>query len=244
MTIDSVNISAGETDRTGQETLTFDSDLLVRALKAAHTAVLAHKDEIAALDQAIGDGDHVFNLLRGLEAVLAEEHLLLSQDLAPALKTVAKRLLESVGGSAGPLLASLVLGMSKAVQEPVTSAVFAEMFGSGVLALKLRGKADLGEKTMLDVLIPTAKCLEALVHSGLPLETRLEQVRQVAWEGVQSTRDLVATKGRAAFLGERARGVVDPGARSSQVMIVAVCDLLVSSQPSSRTPPSSSSAPV
>ena len=242
MTTDSAKSNTGETNRIGEAVPMFDSDLLVQALKAAHAAVLAHKDEIAGLDQAIGDGDHVFNLLRGLEAVLAEEHLLLSQDLAPALKTVAKRILESVGGSAGPLLASLVLGMSKAVQEPVTSAVFAQMFGSGVQALKLRGRADLGEKTMLDVLIPTAECLQTLVHSGLPLETRLERVRQVAGEGMQSTRDLIATKGRAAFLGERAQGVVDPGARSSQVMIVAICDLIASSQPSSSPP--SSSTPV
>lgn len=209
--------------------MTSDTDRLIQALTAAHAAVLEHKDEIAGLDQAIGDGDHVFNLLRGLDAVLAEAPQLGELELAPALKLVAKRLLESVGGSAGPLLASLVLGMAKAARAPVTPEVFAEMFGGGVEALQQRGKAGLGEKTMLDVLIPTAECLRSLAHSDLPLGRRLALVRGAAEGGMQATRDLVATKGRAAFLGERARGVIDPGARSCQVMISAICDVLEAS---------------
>ena len=209
--------------------LVFDSALLVLALEAAHVAVLAHKDEIAGLDQAIGDGDHVFNLLRGLDAVLATQPVLVAQGLGPALKLVAKTLLESVGGSAGPLLASLVLGMAKLAREPVTPLVFAEMFGQGVQAMQQRGRAEVGEKTMLDVLVPTAECLRGLAGSDLPLEQRLERVRQAAERGMLSTRDIVATKGRAAFLGERSRGVIDPGARSCQLMIAAVCDVLQAS---------------
>jgi len=206
-----------------------NSHLLVRALSAAHAAVLEHKDEIAALDGAIGDGDHVFNLLRGLEAVLLERESLTQQDLSSALRSVAKKLLESVGGSAGPLLASLFLGMAKAVREPVTPLIFAGMVGNGVEAMCLRGKASVGEKTMLDVLIPTAECLSELAQEGAPLEVALEKVRQTAHTGMLATRDMVATKGRAAFLGERSRGVIDPGARSSQVMIAAICDVLTPS---------------
>ena len=209
--------------------LAFDSALLVLALKAAHAAVLAHKDEIAGLDQAIGDGDHVFNLLRGLDAALATQPVLVAQGLGPALKLVAKTLLESVGGSAGPLLASLVLGMAKSVREPVTLLVFAGMFGQGVQAMQQRGRAEVGEKTMLDVLVPTAECLRGLAGSDLPLEQRLDRVRQAAERGMLSTRDIVATKGRAAFLGERSRGVIDPGARSCQLMIAAMCDVLQAS---------------
>ena len=210
-------------------TPSLNSHLLVRALSAAHLAVLEHKDEIAALDGAIGDGDHVFNLLRGLEATLLECDALTQQDLATSLKSVAKKLLESVGGSAGPLLASLFLGMAKAVREPVTPLIFAEMVQGGVEAMRLRGKASVGEKTMLDVLIPTAECLSQLAQEGAPLEVSLERVRQTADAGMRSTRDMVATKGRAAFLGERSRGVIDPGARSSQVMIAAICDVLTPS---------------
>ena len=210
-------------------TPSLNSHLLVRALSAAHLAILEHKDEIAALDSAIGDGDHVFNLLRGLEATLLERDALTQQDLTTSLKSVAKKLLESVGGSAGPLLASLFLGMAKAVREPVTPLIFAEMVQGGVEAMRLRGKASVGEKTMLDVLIPTAECLEKLAQEGAPLEVALEKVRQTAEAGMRSTRDMVATKGRAAFLGERSRGVIDPGARSSQVMIAAICDVLTPS---------------
>jgi len=206
-----------------------NSATLVRALSAAHAAVLEHKDEIAALDQAIGDGDHVFNLLRGLEAVMLEKEALLGQDLAPALKSVAKKLLESVGGSAGPLLASLVLGMAKAVREPITPLVFAGMVENGVQAMSLRGKASVGEKTMLDVLIPVAECLNELAQEGAPLEVSLERVRHTAQEGMRSTEEMIATKGRAAFLGERSRGVIDPGARSSQIMIEAICGVLAPS---------------
>ena len=206
-----------------------NSKTLIQALCSAHLAVLEHKDEIAALDQAIGDGDHVFNLLRGLEATLLERETLEGQDLTTALKSVAKKLLESIGGSAGPLLASLVLGMAKGVQEPMTPHIFAGMVSGGVEAMRLRGKAELGEKTMLDVLIPTAACLQDLAHQGASLEETLERVRQTAEAGMVSTRDMMATKGRAAFLGERSRGVIDPGARSSQVMISALCDLLTSS---------------
>ena len=202
-----------------------NTQLLIHALQAAHAAVLEHKEEIADLDQAIGDGDHVHNVLRGLEAVLARQDELAGQELTAALKGVARTLLETVGGSAGPLLASLVLGMAREVREPVTPAVFARMFASGVEALQLRGKAGLGEKTMLDVLIPTAEVLTALSHSQ-DSAARLEAVRRAAHTGMESTRDLVATKGRAAGLGQRAVGVVDPGARSSQVIITAICDEL------------------
>jgi len=210
-------------------TPSLNSHLLVRALSAAHLAILEHKEEIAALDGAIGDGDHVFNLLRGLEATLLERDALAQQDLATSLKSVAKKLLESVGGSAGPLLASLFLGMAKAVREPITPHIFAGMVENGVQAMCLRGKAGLGEKTMLDVLIPVAECLGRLAQEGAPLEVALERVRQTAEAGMRSTQDMVATKGRAAFLGERSRGVIDPGARSSQVMIAAICDVLTPS---------------
>lgn len=208
------------------EPQTLETPMLIQALQAAHAAVLEHKEEIAGLDQAIGDGDHVYNVLRGLEAALAGQDALRELELAAALKSVARTLLETVGGSAGPLLASFVLGMARQVQEPVTPAVFAQMFASGVQAMQQRGKAGLGEKTMLDVLIPTAGCLTSLSHSAEPLAARLEAVRRAAHQGMEATRDLVATKGRAAFLGERAVGVVDPGARSSQLMIAAICDEL------------------
>ena len=214
---------------------------IMTAIDAAHAAVLEHKEEIASLDQAIGDGDHVFNLLRGLEAVRERRTEITAQNVPDALKTVAKRMLETVGGSAGPLLASLVLGMSKSAGDGSDDGAldlrdFAWMFTSGVDAMRARGKAGLGEKTMLDVLIPVAETLtqqaEQLENDTDPsrehgLARALEAVKARAESSMKGTKDMIATKGRASFLGERARGVIDPGARSSQVMIEAICDMVM-----------------
>jgi phosphoenolpyruvate---glycerone phosphotransferase subunit DhaL len=206
---------------------------IMTAVDAAHAAVLEHKEEIASLDQAIGDGDHVFNLLRGLEAVRASRAEIAVQNVPDALKTVAKRMLETVGGSAGPLLASLVLGMSKSAGDGSPDLRdFARMFTGGVDAMRARGKAGLGEKTMLDVLIPVAETLtqqaeQLETNTSASLAQTLEAVKVCAESAMKGTKDMIATKGRASFLGERARGVIDPGARSSQVMIAAICDMVM-----------------
>jgi phosphoenolpyruvate---glycerone phosphotransferase subunit DhaL len=210
---------------------------IMTAIDAAHAAVLEHKEEIASLDQAIGDGDHVFNLLRGLEAVRERRAEIAVQNVPDALKTVAKRILETVGGSAGPLLASLVLGMSKSAGDSdLDLRDFARMFTSGVDAMRARGKAGLGEKTMLDVLIPVAETLtrqaeqlenDTDLNREHALAQTLETVKNTAENAMRGTKDMIATKGRASFLGERARGVIDPGARSSQVMIAAICDMVM-----------------
>jgi phosphoenolpyruvate---glycerone phosphotransferase subunit DhaL len=206
---------------------------IMTAVDAAHAAVLEHKEEIASLDQAIGDGDHVFNLLRGLEAVRERRAEIAVQNAPDALKTVAKRILETVGGSAGPLLASLALGMSKSASDGALDLRdFARMFTSGVDAMRARGKAGLGEKTMLDVLIPVAEILTQQAElleadTASSLNHTLEEVKRTAESAMRGTKDMIATKGRASFLGERARGVIDPGARSSQVMIAAICDMVM-----------------
>jgi dihydroxyacetone kinase-like protein len=97
----------------------------------------------------------------------------------------------------------------------------------GVEAVKQRGKADVGEKTMMDVLIPVAKCLQDGVQNNKEINEILTEAVQVAEKGMLSTKDLLATKGRASFLGERAKGHIDPGARSSQLMIKTVCESVI-----------------
>ena len=133
----------------------------------------------------------------------------------------------TVGGSSGALFATLLLGMSKKYNSDLSDLNnLSEMFFEGVQSMKKRGKADLGEKTMLDVLIPVSNSLIEFKN-----ETNLEKVanniNDVAINGMLSTKDIIATKGRASFLGERALGHIDPGARSSQLAIEAICNQFI-----------------
>jgi dihydroxyacetone kinase-like protein len=194
-------------------------------LQSIRTEIEANAEEVTALDQAIGDGDHVVNLQRGLGelAKLADE--LASLDWPDALMKIGMTLMSTMGGASGSLYGSLFVAMSKKAKEAEQSAQgFAEIFQAGVDSVKARGKADLGEKTMLDTLIPASEALTQHAHADL--SHLLSAVKQAAHKGMLSTKDLLATKGRASFLGERARGHIDAGARTSQLMICAIADVI------------------
>lgn len=198
---------------------------VMACIEAAHATLKEHTDEIAALDQQIGDGDHIFNLLRGVDALFAIRAGIEAEAFAPALDQAASKLLSTVGGSSGPLFFSLLHGMAKAAQNADTMSVVdaARIFAAGVDAVAQRGKAGIGSKTMMDVLIPVASRFMELAESSAAPEAVLDALPLTAEEGMLATRDMLATKGRASFLGARARGHIDPGARSSQLMIGAVC---------------------
>jgi dihydroxyacetone kinase-like protein len=198
----------------------------MRGIEAAYQAVLLHRAEIEELDQAIGDGDHVFNLIRGLEAVRSGASSIEGQDLSNALKSVARKILETVGGSSGPLFSTLILAMSKtAPVGEVTLSDWSRMFAEGVSAMATRGKAGVGEKTMLDVLIPVSQVFSRFAAQGVAQSEVLAAIKLEAERGMLATKEMVATKGRASFLGDRAIGHIDPGARSSQIILGALCDL-------------------
>lgn len=210
---------------------------LMRCVDAAHAIIVEHKDEIARLDQNIGDGDHVFNLIRGIQALQDIRPQIEPLGLQEALKSAAKKLLEAIGGSSGPLLATLLLGMSKNIgSDDPSPPQIAHGFAEGVAGMQARGKAGRGEKTMLDVLIPVAELFSSLSLADTSHPELLERIKLEARHGMESTRDLIATKGRASFLGERAIGHIDPGARSSQLMISAICDLLAIQTPTQSKP--------
>jgi phosphoenolpyruvate---glycerone phosphotransferase subunit DhaL len=194
-------------------------------IDAAYNTITQHRDEIAQLDQAIGDGDHVFNLIRGLEALREMRQQIETEAFQKALHLSANKLLSTIGGSSGPLLASLLMGMAKTPAETIDSQSIAEMFKAGVASMSARGKAGKGEKTMLDVLIPVSETLSQLTAENASSTNVLEAITTQAEHGMLATRDMIATKGRASFLGERALGHIDPGARSSQLIITAICDL-------------------
>jgi phosphoenolpyruvate---glycerone phosphotransferase subunit DhaL len=192
-------------------------------VRAAAERVIASAPELTALDQAIGDGDHGANMKRGFEAVLGKLDAIGAQPLDEALKALGKTLVMTVGGAAGPLYGSFfmaagdALSRSKRLPEDL-----AEVFGSGVTAVSARGRSQPGEKTMLDVLFPVLEVLKA--DAGRP--DLIERVRAAATEATARTVPMQATKGRASFLGARSIGHVDPGARSSCVLLHAVCNTL------------------
>jgi dihydroxyacetone kinase-like protein len=202
-----------------------DGKIVMDCIDAAYAAIKRHSDEIMILDQTIGDGDHVFNLIRGLEALRGIRSDIEAQALAPALKLAASKVLSTVGGSSGPLFSSLLMGMSRACDHlNGDPRGYAQMYAAGVKAVQDRGKTGTGSKTMMDVLIPVSERLNELAQNAPAVPQILAELPKEAARGMLATRDMLATKGRASFLGERSLGHVDPGARSSELMITAVCE--------------------
>ena len=186
-----------------------------------------HKEEIEKLDQEIGDGDHIFNILRGLQELLNLKDKLVDETSDQIFKQLGMKIMTTVGGSSGALFATLLIGMSKKFNPELNDLNnLSEMFYEGVESMKKRGKSDIGEKTMLDVLIPVSKTLINLKDES-NISKVAEKIIIAAKDGMLSTKDIIATKGRASFLGERAKGHIDPGARSSQLAIEAICNQFI-----------------
>jgi dihydroxyacetone kinase-like protein len=196
-------------------------NLNLALIEAAAGVIVASEAELTRLDQAIGDGDHGANMKRGFDAIRADREALASMPLGEALQRAGMTLVMKVGGASGPLYGSLLMGMAKAAKagEPLT-----RQLAAGVEMVKKRGKSDVGAKTMLDVLVPVLQAAES--REGGSRAEQIGTVRQAADQAREATRDMIATRGRASFLGERSRGHYDPGATSSQLLIHAVCDVL------------------
>jgi len=206
-----------------------DSDNIFNILNQIKLSIDQHKDEIEKLDQEIGDGDHIFNIQRGIKESLDLKDELNGQAPNEVLKKIGMKIMTTVGGSSGALFATLLLGMSKKYNDELSDQKnIASMVAEGVEAMKKRGKADLGEKTMLDVLIPVSDELRKLSDQE-DVKSIAEKIKVTAEKGMLSTKDIIATKGRASFLGERAKGHIDPGARSSQLAIEAICNTIINS---------------
>jgi len=194
-------------------------------VKAAAEQIIASAPELTALDQAIGDGDHGTNMKRGFQAVLGKLEAIVAQPLDEAFKTIGKTLVLTVGGASGPLYGSFFMAVGDALsRDKRLPEDLAEVFGTGVGAVSTRGRSQPGEKTMLDVLVPVLQTLRA--EAGRP--DLVARIRETASKAVAHTVPMQATKGRASFLGARSVGHVDPGARSSCLLLHAVCDTLES----------------
>lgn len=201
--------------------------LLPDLISAIAQSIDNNAEEVTALDQAIGDGDHVINLQRGLQALTAESLQLTELDWASAWQKIGMTIMSTVGGASGSLYGTLFVNMSKAARDKsLDLTVFANAFHQGVESVKKRGKSDAGEKTMLDVLIPVANALTQAATDSLPLSDILQNLPAIANAGMESTRNMLATKGRASFLEERSLGYIDAGAKTAQLMICALVSIL------------------
>ena len=191
-------------------------------------AVRTSADELTELDRAIGDGDHGANLRRGFDAVATLGPEFDAMPVGKALQKAGMTLVMKVGGAAGPLYGSLLMGIGKSLSEEPCSeepsrSDLADALQAGVDAVRQRGRSDTGDKTMLDVLVPVCEALRDAVTRSMETSRLLDSLAATAGRGLESTRALQARKGRASFLGERSIGHLDPGARSSQLIVETVC---------------------
>jgi dihydroxyacetone kinase-like protein len=195
------------------------------AIERAAAVIADNADLLTELDSAIGDGDHGANMTRGFKAIAAEGAELAGLAPGAALQKAGMTLVMKVGGASGPLYGSLLMGMGKAAgaAAEVAPALLAAMLGEGVDMVKRRGKSTTGEKTMLDVLVPVHGALAEGVAEGLAGAALAARLVATAEAGLEATRELQATKGRASYLGERSIGHLDPGAMSSCLLIKELC---------------------
>ncbi|MEJ8854009.1 dihydroxyacetone kinase subunit DhaL [Variovorax robiniae] len=196
-------------------------------IRNATQTLIDHVDELTELDQAIGDGDHGLNMRRGALAIQGKLDDMAGQSLNEALRTMGMTCMSTIGGSSGPVFGTLMITLGKELPDPPTAAALASAVDAGIKALTRLGKAEVGQKTLLDVLDPVQK---VLAEGGDNLTAR---VRDCAFKSADATAAMDAIKGRASFLGDRALGHVDPGSRSMALIIGAICDSLSAPAPTS-----------
>jgi dihydroxyacetone kinase-like protein len=200
---------------------------VVAWLHAYAEAVAENREYLMELDAAIGDADHGSNMDRGMNAVTARLDELPADDMGALLKAVGMTLVSTVGGAAGPLYGTFFLRLGAAVgpASELTITDFAAAFGSGVGGVQARGRAEPGDKTMIDALVPAAETLAASAAAGQAPAHALRLAAEAAERGMKATVPLVARKGRASYLGERSAGHQDPGATSSWLLLKAAAAL-------------------
>ncbi len=201
-------------------------------LRAFAAEVTARRDELTDLDAAIGDADHGVNMDRGMQAVAAKVQADAVEPpgdvaLGPLFKTAGMTLVSTVGGAAGPLYGTLFLEMGKAAggKATLTPEDWAAVVAAGAAGVQMRGKAEPGDKTMVDALLPAVEALRATAASGATLQAASRAAADAAAEGMRATTPLIARKGRASYLGERSAGHQDPGATSSWLLLETAAEV-------------------
>ena len=210
--------------------MTVTRDQIVKWLELTAAGMKENKDYLTRLDSPIGDADHGINMDRGFRKVIEKLPGVSDQDIGNILKATGMPLISSVGGASGPLYGTFFMrgGMAADAKEELTGEDLAALLQAGVDGVVQRGRAQLGDKTMVDAWIPALKAL----HDGLASENgqlaALQASVVAAEQGMKDTIPLQAKKGRASYLGERSIGHQDPGATSSYLLLKALLDTLES----------------
>ena len=204
-----------------------DTKQMAAIVEGMAKKIEAEKEYLTELDNEIGDGDHGINLARGFEAVEKKLPSLAGGDIGALLKGVGMQLVSTVGGASGPLYGTAFMkaGMACKGLTEIDGPAFVKAMEAAVDGIKMRGKATEGEKTMLDALCPALKVLQDDVTAGKSLKEALQDAAQAAEKGVEYTKTIIATKGRASYLGERGLGHQDPGATSSLYLLQVLAEM-------------------
>jgi dihydroxyacetone kinase-like protein len=202
-------------------------------IKAYRAVIADNRDYLTALDSAIGDADHGTNMDRGMRAALERLDGLDGDDIGATLKAVGMALVSSVGGAGGPLYGTLFIQMGGATagKDELGLADWAQAVKAGVDGVQARGKAEPGDKTMVDALLPAVDALRAAADQGADVAEGLRRAADAAEEGMKATTELVARKGRASYLGPRSAGHQDPGATSSYLLMKSAADVFATGTP-------------
>lgn len=204
-----------------------DTKQMAAIIEGMAKKIEAEKDYLTQLDNEIGDGDHGINLARGFEAVEKKLPSLAGGDIGALLKGVGMQLVSTVGGASGPLYGTAFMkaGMACKGLTELDGPAFVKAMEAAVDGIKMRGKATEGEKTMLDALCPALKVMQEEVAAGKSLKEALQDAAAAAEKGVEYTKTIIATKGRASYLGERSLGHQDPGATSSLYLLQVLAEM-------------------
>lgn len=203
-------------------------DKIIDIFNKVSDEIIANKKYLTELDSAIGDGDHGINMARGFKEVKEELNNLEFESNAQVLKKVGMTLISNVGGASGPLYGTAFLNASKVIAEDeIDFANVIEIAETVIEGVKMRGKANQGDKTMLDAIIPAVNSLKENYEAENDLESSLKDSLSAAEEGMKDTIPMVAKKGRASYLGERSKGHQDPGATSSYLIIKTIIEEII-----------------
>ena len=203
----------------------FDTALITpRLVQAATQTLIDHVEELTQLDQAIGDGDHGLNMKRGALAIQAKLPEWQGLPLNDVLKAMGTTCMSTIGGSSGPVFGTLLVTLAKELPAEPGPADLSSALRASIAALTRLGKAEVGQKTLLDVLDP----LQRALADGVSADggSMIARARQTAFDACAATAAMDAIKGRASVLGDRALGHVDPGSRSMALIVAAICDTL------------------
>lgn len=205
-----------------------DQEKLIEIIRKIGEKIAVEKEFLTELDNVIGDGDHGINMARGFEEVEKKLPDMADKDIGAALKMVGMTLVSKVGGASGPLYGTAFMKAGAAMdgKKEMDLQNFLQVLQAAIDGVMMRGKSTTGEKTMLDAMEPARKAIQAAADAGKSASEAMAAGVKAAEEGVEYTKGIIATKGRASYLGERSIGHQDPGATSFTMMLAVIAEAL------------------